>query len=237
MPASDPLASLSPIATHTRGERARAELLSAIVRGQLPPGTVLSDRQLSEVLGVSRTPIREAMHTLEADGLVERSGGRLVVAGFSVRDTRELFELRRLLEPAGLDRLAQTWDEQGVYELATFFDEFPGDLPAGPYDEYLQRDHQFHQLIVAWSGNSRLIRCYDVVETQINRIRHHLAPGYRGRMAEVVQEHRDVCAAIARKDLAGARAALVRHLENGERAMVEFLAARETGAPETTPTH
>ncbi|MQA08191.1 MAG: FCD domain-containing protein [Pseudonocardiaceae bacterium] len=226
MATPDPLAALPQIEALTRSERAYDALESAIVHCQLPPGTALSDRQLSEALGVSRTPIREAMHSLEAAGLVVRRGGRFVVAGFTTRDARELFELRRRLEPAGLEHLAESWDPAGVHELSTFFDEFPKHLPDGPYDEYLKRDHQFHKLIVEWSDNSRLVQFYEIVEKQINRIRHYLAPGYRGRMEQVVHEHQEICDAIARKDVESARAALLSHLRKGEQAMIEYLASQ-----------
>ncbi|PRY02404.1 GntR family transcriptional regulator [Allonocardiopsis opalescens] len=227
MDALAPMRAQGPLRTLRMSETAYEAIEGAIVRCELAPGTPLVDRQLSEVLGVSRTPIRDAMQSLEAAGLVVRTRGRYSVAGFDLDDVRELFEMRRLLEPPGLERLAADWDPAVVEELATFFDGAPEPGPPGPYEEYLARDHAFHKRIVALSGNSRLIRFYAIAEKQINRIRHYLAPGYEGRMKEVVNEHRDVCEAIAAHDLDAARAALISHLEAGEATMAKYLAQQQ----------
>ncbi|QBI54981.1 GntR family transcriptional regulator [Streptomonospora litoralis] len=227
MDALAPMRAHGPLKTSRMSETAYEAIEGAIVRCELPPGTPLVDRQLSEALGVSRTPIRDAMQSLESAGLAVRVRGRYSVAGFDVDDVRELYQVRRLLEPAGLENLAQTWDEEIVGELAGFFEEAPRPGPPGPYEEYLVRDHAFHKRIVSLTGNSRLKRFYAVNEKQIHRIRHYLAPGYEGRMTEVVSEHTDVCEAIGRKDLTAARTALIGHLEAGEATMIKFLAQQQ----------
>lgn len=208
-------------------ESAYEALESAIVHCDLPPGAPLVDRQLSEALDVSRTPIRDALQSLEAAGFVVRHRGRYSVAGFDVGDVRELFQVRMLLEPPGLDGLAETWDDGQVDELATFFDDAPEPGPPGPYEQYLERDHLFHKRIVELAGNVRIARFYAITEKQINRIRHYLAPGYEGRMQDVVHEHEQICGAIARKDLEAARRALLGHLKAGEETMIKFLAQQQ----------
>lgn len=215
---------LKPIETASMAERAYEALEAAIVRCELGPGTLLSDRKLSEQLGISRTPIRETLKSLETAGLVSRRGRvGWMVAEFDHEDVRELFELRRVLEPPGLERLAETWDETAVRELSTYFDGFAEPLSRDRYEEYLNRDHGFHKKIVGWSGNSRLSRFYGIVEKQINRIRHYLAPGYEGRMENVIAEHRRICDAIANHNLEAAHQALMDHLRAGEGAMFDFL--------------
>ncbi|MDT0303064.1 GntR family transcriptional regulator [Streptomonospora wellingtoniae] len=227
MDALAPMRAHGPLKNSRMSETAYEAIEGAIVRCELPPGTPLVDRQLSEALGVSRTPIRDAMQSLEAVGLAMRVRGRYSVAGFDIEDVRELYQVRRLLEPAGLEELARTWDQEAVDELAGFFDESQRPGPPGPYEEYLARDHAFHKRIVSLTRNSRVKRFYAVNEKQINRIRHYLAPGYEGRMNEVVSEHADVCEAIGRKDLSEARAALLGHLEAGEATMIKFLAQQQ----------
>jgi DNA-binding GntR family transcriptional regulator len=224
---------LRPIETTNIGERAYKSIEDAIVRNELAPGTLLSDRRLSQALGVSRTPVRDALQALEASGLVKRRGRvGWMVAGFDRQDARELFELRRVLEPLGLEKLAADWDPGVTQGLVGFFDGFSGPLPRERYAEYMERDHDFHKRIVGCSGNSRVVNFYGVVEKQINRIRHYLAPGYRGRMNDVVEEHRRICAAIAARDLPAAREALLDHLRAGERAMTEFIGGqRIEGGP------
>lgn len=205
-------------------DRVCAEIEDGIVSGRLQPGEVLLDRQLSEALGVSRTPVREALHRLQASGLVQpRDKGGWAVVSFEERDIRELFELRRVLEPLGLEHLLKRPDEAAVAELASFFDDFPDVIPHELYPDYFERDHAFHKRIVECSGNSRVISVYEMVEKQIHRGRHFLSTGYRGRVEANFAEHRDISQAIERRDGERARELLLHHLRMGEELMAQFI--------------
>ena len=111
------------------GERAYAALLEEIQTGSLPPGTVLGEVEQSARLGVSRTPLREALRRLIADGLVVQQSPRvLVVSGFDVADIRALFEARRAFEETAARIAASRGDLTEFRELATAFgDADPGD--------------------------------------------------------------------------------------------------------------
>src|SRR4028119_1905117 len=99
---------LQPINTAHINEQVYEAIEGAIVRSELGPGALLGDRQLAEALGVSRTPVRDALHRLESSGLVERRGrAGWAVSGFAIRDVHELFELRRILAPLGFARPPQ----------------------------------------------------------------------------------------------------------------------------------
>jgi DNA-binding GntR family transcriptional regulator len=201
---------------------------AAIVRCELEPGAVLGDRQLAEMLGVSRTPVRDALHRLESSGLVERRGRMgWMVSTFALRDVRELFELRWVFEPLGLERLSETWDEAVVRELSHSFEKFPERLTEDLLPDYLHDDHRFHKKIVECSRNGRVIRFYGTVEKQIDRIRHYLSYNYEGRVEASLEEHREICAAIAARDLSAATEALNDHLRNVEELITAL--ARERG--------
>src|ERR671916_694348 len=201
---------------------------AAIVRCELEPGVVLGDRQLAEMLGVSRTPVRDALHRLESSGLVERRGRMgWMVSTFALQDVRELFELRRVFEPLGLERLSETWDEAVVRELSHSFEKFPERLTEDLLPDYLHDDHRFHKKIVECSRNGRVIRIYGMAEKQIDRIRHYLSYNYEGRVEDSLKEHREICAAIAARDLGAATEALDNHLGNVEELIVAL--ARERG--------
>jgi DNA-binding GntR family transcriptional regulator len=206
---------------------------TAIVRCELGPGTVLGDRQLAEVLGVSRTPVRDALHRLESSGLVERRGRMgWMVSTFALQDVRELFELRRIFEPLGLERLSETWEEAIVRELSHSFEKFPERLTRDLLPDYLHEDRRFHKEIVGCSQNGRIIRFYGTVEKQIDRIRHYLSYNYEGRVEASLKEHREICAAIAAHDLSAATEALDNHLRNVEE-LISAL-ARERGLDQRT---
>jgi DNA-binding GntR family transcriptional regulator len=206
---------------------------AAIVRCELGPGAVLGDRQLAELLGVSRTPVRDALHRLEPSGLVERRGRMgWMVSTFALQDVRELFELRRIFEPLGLARLSETWDEAVVRELSHAFERFPERLTEGLFPDYLNDDRRFHNKIVECSRNGRIIRFYGTVEKQIDRIRHYLSYNYEGRVEASLKEHREICAAIAACDLSAATEALDNHLRNVQELITAL--ARERGLDQRT---
>jgi DNA-binding GntR family transcriptional regulator len=206
---------------------------AAILRCELGPGVVLGDRQLAELLGVSRTPVRDALHRLEPSGLVERRGRMgWMVSTFALQDVRELFELRRIFEPLGLERLSETWDEAVVRELSHSFEKFPERLTQDLLPDYLHGDRRFHKEIVGCGRNGRVTRFYGTVEKQIDRIRHYLSYNYEGRVEASLKEHREICAAIAARDLSAATEALDNHLRNVEELITDL--ARERGLDQRT---
>jgi DNA-binding GntR family transcriptional regulator len=219
---------LQPINAVQINEQVYEAIEGAIVRCELGPGSLLGDRQLAEALGVSRTPVRDALHRLESSGLVERSGrAGWAVSGFALRDVHELFELRRILEPLGFERLSQNWEEATIEELSRFFDDFPERMPEDLMPRYLYTDRRFHKRIVGCTGNGRIVRFYEVVEKQIDRIRHYVSYNYEGRVENSLAEHREICAAIAARDLSAASEALLRHLRKVEELIAAL--AREHG--------
>ncbi len=219
---------LRPIKATQLSESVYEALEAAILQGELVPSTTVHDRHLAEVLGVSRTPVRDALHRLECYGLVERRHpGGWKVAGFLTKDVEEVFELRRALEPLGLRGLSKTWDEATVQELTSFFDGFPDQLPRDLYPEYLARDHDFHSRLMECSGNHRAINFYTSLGHHTDRVRHYLSYGYEGRVDDSLSEHREVCRAIDAHDLEGATELLLHHLHQVERMFAELAEERQ----------
>lgn len=226
MPLPSPTSGLRPVEAVALGDQTLEAIRRAIITGELPAGEPLRDRQLAEALGVSRTPVREALHRLEAAGLVQPRGrAGWEVAAFTEQDVHELFQVRRLIEPLGLDALAKEPDHPAVARLASFFDEYSHPVEPSVFPSYFRRDNEFHLLIVHSTGNSRLERFYAVLEKQIDRGRHFLSPA-TGRADETLDEHLAVTRAVAEGDFAQARIALLRHLEIGEELMIKHLRSR-----------
>lgn len=218
---------LAPIENLQLADRVHQSITRAIVSGQLAPGEVLRDRALAEQLGVSRTPVKEALVRLETIGLVVTQGRSWHVSPFEVEDLVELFELRHLLEPVGLDRLERDGDEQVADELAHFFDDFTAPIPEERHEEYFATDHAFHKRIMACSKNRRLQYFYAVVEQQIDRGRYFLLTTYKsGRVEATLEEHLEVCRAVADRDFGRAREALHHHLMMGEKLMAALIESR-----------
>jgi DNA-binding GntR family transcriptional regulator len=215
---------MRPIPPVQLGDRTYESIRAAIVTGELVPGQSLVDRRLADELQVSRTPVREALHRLEADGLVQPRGrAGWEVTDFTEQDVHELFQLRMLLEPVGIDTLAKAPDDALVARVATFFDGYEHPIAGDRYEDYVARDRAFHELLVACSGNRRLQRFYTVIGSHIDRGRHFLTGSADGRADDTLDEHRAVAAAVSDRDFARARDALLRHLRTGEELMVRQL--------------
>ena len=190
-------ACMEPIPAFQLGDRTYSSIRAAIVSGELAPRQALVDRQLAEQLQVSRTPVREALHRLEADGLVQPRGrAGWEVSDFTEQDVHELFQLRLLLEPVGLDALSKTPDDALVERVATFFDGYDHPVAGEAYEDYVARDRAFHELLVACSGNRRLQRFYAVLGSHIDRGRHFLTGSAEGRADDTLDEHRAVATAV-----------------------------------------
>lgn len=214
---------LAPIENRQLADRVYDAIQRAIVTGNLRPGEALRDRALAERLDVSRTPVKEALVRLESSGLIVTRGRSWYVSPLEVEDLQELFELRHLLEPVGLQRLAEEPDEDAIEELGHFFDGFTEPIPVERYEEYFVRDNAFHKRIVGCSRNSRIQYFYGVVEQQIDRGRHFLSTGKTGRVDATLREHLAVCRAIAERDFERATAALHLHLDMGHQQMSAFI--------------
>jgi DNA-binding GntR family transcriptional regulator len=215
---------LRPIEPVQLADRTLVLIRNAIVNGELPAGEPLRDRQLAEMLGVSRTPVREALHRLEGVGLVvPRGRGGWVVSPFTEADVRELFQLRLLLEPLGLEELARTKDPRAIGEIGAFFRGYSHPIPPERYGDYFAEDNAFHKRIVACSWNRRVHEIYAVLETQIDRGRHFLLTSVGGRGEETLEEHLAIIEALQSLNFARARKQLISHLRTGEELMLEQL--------------
>lgn len=155
-------------------DRLRREIFD----GQLPPGTRLAEAAEAKRLGVSRVPVREAFAALERDGLLEfTKTGRTVVKQLTAQDFEELFEMRLLLEPAAaraafpLDRKQQQSLEENISATRN----------ARTLDEVTRLDLDFHQLIVEASGNTRLLKLWRSLRTELELWLGYLHRQHRDR--------------------------------------------------------
>jgi DNA-binding GntR family transcriptional regulator len=220
---------LSPLVTQHVGTQAYERLKQAIVDCSLEPGAFLSDRHLAEELGVSRTPVRDALRQLESTGLVIRRGrAGWAVSGLDTRDVREVFELRRLLETAGLTKIV-AWGPNQLEQLTSMFDAYMTPMDSDSIAGYLKVDDDFHRTIVAAADNRRLTQAYDVVLLQLDRFRHFTSYRYQGRVDQSLAEHRMVCEALARRDAEAAAKALVAHISSAEAKLTEIVEGAVTG--------
>lgn len=210
------------------GVRAYEALLAEIQDGTLRPGTVLGEVEQAARLGVSRTPLREALRRLAADGLVEQASPRVtVVTGIDASDIRALFAVRRALEETAARLAAQTTERSVFAALAAEFATV--DAGAGPTadaDAYYALIARFDAELDVAVANDYLTSALRTVRTHLVRVRR-LARDKPERLAASVSEHHLIASAIARGDAELAAHATHVHLHNALTSILDSLEAPE----------
>lgn len=196
----------------TLSQRVYLALKEAILNLAYAPGEILRKGEICAALGVSRSPVSEAMTRLAAEGLVDvvpQAGS--FVARLSMADIREGAFLREAIELAAVERVAETVTEAQLALLRRSLrlqELLVADQdPAGFYAE----DAAMHALILSFTGYRRLSQVSETAWLQVNRARRLHLP-LPGRIAASLEEHRAIVAAIEARDPAGARAATRTHL-------------------------
>ena len=189
-------------------------LRQAILKGELKPGERLMEIQLAERLGVSRTPIREAIRKLELEGLVlmvPRKGAE--VAKISEKSLREVLEVRRSLEELAIELTCQRITEEELKELEKAKTAFAEATLKGEPMEIAESDEHFHYLIYQATGNSRLVQILNNLREQMYRYRLEYIKDADKRQILVV-EHEHILQAIRNRNITEAKNAVRKHIDN-----------------------
>ena len=212
-------------------DRAYAALLEEIHGGVLAPGAVIAEVEQAARLGISRTPMREAIGRLVADGLVRQQSPRvLVVSDFEAGDIRHLFEVRRALEETAARIAAERGDRAEFAELAEAFAGSRIDTPAGA-DAYYALIARYDAAIDRAADNAFLTQALRGVRTHLARARR-IARDNPVRLTASVTEHALIARAIAAGDAELAAHATHVHLHN---ALVSILESISGPGKEGTP--
>ncbi len=170
-----------------------------ILTGKYKKGALLTENKLSEELGVSRTPIREALRRLEQEHLIEESGKGVIVVGIAEEDVEDIFQLRFRIEPLAAQRAAKNHNEYQLSKLkeAVELQEFY--LGKQDADRMKLMDNEFHEIIYKMSGS---IVLYDVLLPLHRKIQKYrkVSVSKSSRAAESVAEHRAILEAITAGD-------------------------------------
>ncbi|MFJ4223059.1 GntR family transcriptional regulator [Microbacterium sp. NPDC089695] len=211
-------------------ERAHAALLDDIQSGALPAGSVLGEVEQAARLGVSRTPLREALRRLAADGLVVQQSPRVtVVAALDADDIRALFEIRRALEETSARLAAQRGDAGMFHGLAEEFAHV--DLTADEgRDAYYALIARFDAAIDAAVANDYIASALRTARAHLVRVRR-MARDKPARLAASAAEHRTIAQALAARDSDLAAHATHVHLHNALTGILESLDAVDSLPP------
>ncbi|AZH79934.1 GntR family transcriptional regulator [Microbacterium sp. Y-01] len=204
------------------GDRAYASLLEEIQSGELPAGSVLGEVEQAARLGVSRTPLREALRRLAADGLVVQQSPRVtVVADLDADDIRSLFEIRRALEETSARLAAVRGDAALFAALADDFAQVDLSRVEGR-DAYYALIARFDGALDAAVDNDYIASALRTVRTHLVRVRR-MAKDKPARLAASAAEHRTIAQALAARDGDLAAHATHVHLHNALTGILDSL--------------
>jgi len=195
-------------------------LREAIIVGELKPGERLMEVQLAEKMGVSRTPVREAIRKLELEGLVEmlpRKGAR--VANLSEKDIMDVLEVRSTLDGLASSLSAMRITDDEIKELKHILAQFITCIEKNNLQGSIKKDVEFHDVIYCSSRNDKLIQISNNLREQVQRYRVIYMKDYSSSK-ELVKEHTEICDAIARRDPEAAMKFAQIHIKKQEESII-----------------
>lgn len=206
--------------TFSLADQVFERLENEILGGQYQRGEILTEMKLCQALGVSRTPVREALRRLQQEHILEETGKGLRVLGITREDLQDIMELRIRTEGLVAARTAERITEEELAELKETLDLQEFYLSKQDSDHIKGMDSRFHELIYKFSGSAVF---YDMLTPL-----HKKAQRYRKRSVEnnsrataSVEEHRKIYNALAAHDPAAASAAMLHHAENAKKHIME----------------
>lgn len=198
-------------------------LRQAILIGELKPGERLMEIHLADRLGVSRTPIREAIRKLELEGLVvmiPRKGAQ--VAKITEKNLKDVLEVRRALDTLAVRLACKRMGDTYKKQLREACDEFAKVVKCSNTKDITEADVRFHDIINQSTGNDRLIQLVNNLAEQMYRYRLEYIKdaAYHNRL---IDEHEEIYNAILERDEERAAKAVVVHIDNQEASILEHL--------------
>ncbi|WP_082909956.1 GntR family transcriptional regulator [Sinorhizobium glycinis] len=216
----------SPAGAEARADAAYRFLRNAILTNEIPVGFQATEVEIAARLGMSRTPVHEAMARLQEEGFVQILPRRgILVKGLSPADLLEIYDILIGLEGAAAERLALEGGDaisEVVQELENLTERMELALDAGDMDAWADADEAFHDALVARCGNGRIRRLAGTVSGQSHRARR-LTLNMRPPPAQSVIEHRQIIHAIEAADPIAAGSAARAHRRRARDQLVPIL--------------
>jgi DNA-binding GntR family transcriptional regulator len=202
-------------------------ILKSILSNEMRPGEASNEMMLAKELGISRTPVREALLELSVQGLITflpRKG--IVVNQFTEADIIEIFELRLAIESAAVEKLASINPPPDFCLLQKSFDRQNEAIREKDYWMYMSGDRDFHVALTQLTGNKRMVAVLENIRNMVHLMGNQ-ALELPGRAKEVLNEHLRIFNAIEQRNPQQAREAIIEHLINSEQAVLDAFHSHE----------
>jgi DNA-binding GntR family transcriptional regulator len=198
-----------------------------ILKGYFKPGERLIENQLSKKFGVSRTPIRESIRKLAAEGLVEitpKAGTK--ISKLTKNDIDEIYEIRDVLESLAAEKAASIITDREIESLERSLKDSEKALLEKDIKRMARIDTKIHNLICKSSKNNRLFQLIDVLCTNIT-IQRELILETAGAGKEAIAGHREIINALKRRDKKAVRKTIHEHIMRGRSILLEKISSKE----------
>lgn len=215
-----------PMEKHlTLREKILENIRDAIVNGNLKAGSRVSEPELAERYGISRTPIREAFRQLESEGyltVIPRRGA--VVSQFSPKDVEEFYAIKSIMEGYAARQACQRLSDKDLDRLQAINDKLAELARLGDIKHFFKVHSEFHDLFIKAADNEKLRELIAGLVTKFQRLRF-TSLNLPGRMAVSVQEHEKIIDAFRRKDADTAETLVRQNAEYGGKVLMGATAA------------
>ena len=201
------------ITRRTLHEEVLERLRDMIIEGRLAPGQRINEGQVGAQLGVSRTPLREAIKTLASEGLVEMQPAKgAIVRKFTAKDLYQVLEVLKALEQLGGRMACEQASDATIEAIHTLHKRMLVLYETRERLEYFKLNQAIHSAIVAASENAVLMEMHETLQARIKRLRFI---GNEGpvKWAGAVAEHEEMMAALLKRDAAALTAVIGRHMD------------------------
>lgn len=185
-----------------------------IMTGKLKPGEKLRDQELSDMLGISRTPIRESLLRLEDEGLVVTQANRwTLVAPINLGEAEDIYSIVKVLESLALEQGINNCTDEDIQKLELINERFKVNLEQGDKKAAFQADNEFHNQIVKLSKSQELPRLLNTLKVKIQRMEIHYF-SVANNSLESYYEHKQIIKALNIKNLKKAISTIKANWEN-----------------------
>lgn len=190
-----------------------------IITGFYPRGEILTELKLVEQLGVSRTPIREALRRLEQEGLIADSGKGSVVLGITIEDLMDIMEIRHRVEGLAAFYATKNITEEELKQMRSISELQDFYFAKRDLDRLRQMDDQFHKMIYQISGRTVLRDTLQPLHRKTQRYRKQSISD-DSRLEASIREHKEIFKAIEAKDANRAEELMTKHISNAKEYMI-----------------
>ncbi|MET7246723.1 GntR family transcriptional regulator [Methylobacterium sp. EM32] len=202
-----------PVSRRTLHDELVGRIRDLIIEGHLAPESRIHEGQLGQALGVSRTPLREALKFLASEGLIELVPGRgAVVRRLTPRDVRDMLDVLAALETTAARLACQRASDAEIASLRRLHDDMMGYYATRTRLEYFKRNQAFHAGLATLSGNAFLAATHEGIQSRLRRIRF-VGSDAPEKWAGAVAEHEEMVSALEARDAERLAAVIARHLE------------------------